>query len=43
MPQVDPIIPLLGNRLTIWIVAQLHLNFAAFILGAYLLNNLGVS
>ncbi|MFQ5593906.1 MAG: cytochrome ubiquinol oxidase subunit I [Anaerolineae bacterium] len=31
---IDPVIPVLGNRLTIWIVAQLHLNFAAFILGA---------
>ncbi len=26
--------PILGNRLAVWIVAQLHLNFAAFILGA---------
>jgi len=30
----DPVIPLIGNRTAIWIVAQLHLNFAAFILGA---------
>lgn len=26
--------PILGSRLAVWIVAQLHLNFAAFILGA---------
>lgn len=26
--------PLLGNRTTVWILAQMHLNFAAFILGA---------
>lgn len=32
MPDVT--IPLIGNRTAIWIVAQLHLNFAAFILGA---------
>ena len=25
--------PLLGSRLAVWAVAQLHLNFAAFILG----------
>ncbi|GAB4525217.1 MAG: hypothetical protein Fur0018_09520 [Anaerolineales bacterium] len=31
---LDPTIPILGSRTLIWIVAQLHLNFAAFILGA---------
>ncbi len=30
----DPTIPIIGSRTLIWIVAQLHLNFAAFILGA---------
>ncbi len=30
----DATFPLIGNRTAIWIVAQLHLNFAAFILGA---------
>src|SRR5439155_5483335 len=25
--------PLLGSRLAVWAIAQLHLNFAAFILG----------
>jgi hypothetical protein len=25
--------PLIGSRLAVWAVAQLHLNFAAFILG----------
>ena len=25
--------PILGSRLAVWAVAQLHLNFAAFILG----------
>src|SRR5207249_6732316 len=25
--------PLIGSRLTVWAIAQLHLNFAAFILG----------
>jgi cytochrome d ubiquinol oxidase subunit I len=34
MPEMNPIFPLLGNRLAVWIVAQLHLNFAALILGA---------
>ena len=32
MPDVS--FPLIGNRTAIWIIAQLHLNFAAFILGA---------
>ncbi len=32
MPDIS--FPLIGNRTAIWIVAQLHLNFAAFILGA---------
>lgn len=32
MPDIT--FPLIGNRTAIWIVAQLHLNFAAFILGA---------
>ncbi|MFQ5857457.1 MAG: cytochrome ubiquinol oxidase subunit I [Anaerolineae bacterium] len=32
MPHVA--FPLIGSRAAIWIVAQLHLNFAAFILGA---------
>lgn len=30
----DASFPFIGNRIAIWIVAQLHLNFAAFILGA---------
>lgn len=30
----DPTIPLMGSRTLVWIIAQLHLNFAAFILGA---------
>ncbi|MFQ5847011.1 MAG: cytochrome ubiquinol oxidase subunit I [Candidatus Methylomirabilales bacterium] len=30
----DLAFPIIGNRTAIWIVAQLHLNFAAFILGA---------
>jgi len=29
----DATFPLIGNRTAVWIVAQLHLNFAAFILG----------
>ncbi len=32
MPEAS--FPLLGDRTAVWIVAQLHLNFAAFILGA---------
>lgn len=30
----DVVFPLIGNRTAIWIIAQLHLNLAAFILGA---------
>lgn len=30
----DPALPFISSRTAIWIIAQLHLNFAAFILGA---------